>query len=264
MLRFFKMHGIGNDYIFIDNIKNKNKHNFAKLSKKLCDRHFFVGADGIIVLEKSNTCDVKMQIYNSDGSKAKVCGNATRCVAFYVYKKCNKKNITIESANKILKAKILKVKNNKAFVEVNMGKCVYKGNLKINIGGKNASCNIASIGNKHCVIFVDNYDFNIDEIGKKINKLEQFKNGVNVEFVKVQKNNIIKVKVYERGSGETLACGSGACASCYVCYYLKKINKNMPIIVNLDGGKLYIKIKKNNLIMSGECEFVYKGEINWL
>ncbi len=264
MLSFFKMHGLGNDYIFIDNMTNQYKYNFKKLSKKLCDRHFSVGGDGIIVLEQSKKCDVKMQIYNSDGSTAKVCGNATRCVAFYIYQKYNKKNIIIQSASKILTAKIKKVKNNKAFVEVNMGKCFYKGKLKTNIGGKIVTCNIASIGNKHCIIFVDNYDFNIDKMGKAINKLEEFKNGINVEFVKVNNINNIEVKVYERGSGVTLACGSGACASSYVCYCLQKINKNMPVFVNLDGGQLNIKINKNNLIMSGECEFVCKGEINWL
>ncbi len=263
MLKFIKMQGIGNDYIFIDNIKNCYKYNFKTLSKILCKRHFYIGGDGIIVLTKSRICDVKMQIYNSDGSKAKVCGNATRCVAFYIYKILNKKVITIESSNKILKAKIKQVKNNLAYVEVDMGQCKYIKNFNIKIGGKNALCNIASIGNKHCIVFVSQYNFDIKKIGEKINKLDCFKGGVNIEFVKILDKNNIEMKVYERGSGITLACGSGACASAYVCYLLNKVDKKQPINVKLDGGELKIIINKKNVVMNGVCKFVFKGELNW-
>ena len=266
MIKFFKMHGIGNDYIFIDNIENIYSCDFGKLAKRLCDRHYSIGADGIIVLESCKKHDVKMKIYNSDGSKAKNCGNATRCVAFYIFNKRREKNLNILSENKVLKTKIENVKKNKAYVEANMGKCKYLGQIKTDAGGKNVACNIASIGNKHCIVFVDKFNFNINKVALAINNMEMFKSGINVEFVKMQKNNHLCVKVFERGSGRTLACGSGACVSGYVSYCLGKINKkNLPITVELEGGNLNINIdNKNNLIMSGECEFVYKGEINWL
>ena len=240
------------DYIFIDLTQNSQSYNFNKLAKRLSNRNFGIGSDGLIVLTKSKNCDVKMLIFNSDGTKATMCGNATRCTAFYVSKILNKKNITIQSGNKILKANVISVQKNRAVVDVNMGKCKILNKISI----KNKEGYIVDIGNKHCVIFVDNYKINFNKIIKNIN----YKNGINIEFVKIINSKSIQIKVYERGSGFTLACGSGACACAYLCYKLKKVKNN--VTVKLDGGKLNIKIIKNNIHMLGDCEFVYYGEIN--
>ena len=248
MLKFFKMHGIGNDYIFIDNQNNKQKINFGLLSKKICKRHFGVGSDGLIVIKNHKTLDAEMLIYNSDGSKANICGNATRCTAFYLSKKLGKKNISIFSGNKILNCKILKCNNQKAIVCVNMG------SAKILKKAKNRA--IVDIGNKHLVVLVKNYNFDVQKIGQKLS--QKFCDGINVEFVKILSNDKIKIKVYERGSGITLACGSGACASCFALNQLFGLSKN--ILVKLDGGNLFVKIG-TQIQMIGESKFVYKGEI---
>lgn len=252
------MHGIGNDYIYIDETENLQKFDYATISKKLSKRCFSVGSDGIIVIQKSKKADAKIQIYNSDGTKANMCGNASRCVAFYLCKKLNKNNVTIQVANRILNCEVLWKKSNLAKVKVYMGEAKILTTAQRRIKNKSYDLNIVDIGNLHAVVFVENFNFDICQVGKIISNLKEFKNGLNVEFVKIISNNKIKIKVYERGSGLTKSCGSGACASALVFSQIKNIN---DIDVCLDGGKLKILINENKINMIGNAEFVYKGEI---
>ncbi len=220
MLKFFKMQGLGNDYIFIDNMTNEYSYDFSLLAKKLSRRSFCIGSDGLVEIAQSQTCDCKINIFNSDGTKATMCGNATRCVAFYLYQKTHKKKLTIQSDKKTLICKILKVNSNSAIVQVDMGEAnIYK--VK--------DFDIVDVGNKHCLQFVDSFNFNIKKLGKNIN--QNFVDGINVEFVKVLSSNKVRVKVFERGSGITKACGSGACAVAYYCNKIKKLNKKIKIIL---------------------------------
>ena len=242
------MQAIGNDYVFVDNQNSEYNQNFSSLSKKISKRHYGIGSDGLIVISKHKNLDASMQIFNSDGSTAKLCGNATRCVAFYLSKKLNKNQISIYSSGKILKCKILKSSSSKAVVCVNMGNAkIIKTNKKFAL---------VDIGNKHLVVFVKNFNFGLQKIGQKLS--QKFFEGINVEFVKILSDNKIRVKVFERGSGITLACGSGACASSFVAN--KIFGLQNKILVKLDGGSLIVKIDKQ-IQMIGECKFVYKGEI---
>lgn len=259
MISFVKMHGIGNDYIFIDQIQNEQDLDFTKLANKLSKRNYGVGSDGIIVLKACRYADAKMIIYNSDGSVAKMCGNASRCAALYLAKKLNKKNITLQVVGQILDCEILWVKSKVAKVQVVLKSPKIIKKINRQIQNKKYLMHLVDVGNLHAVIFVEDFNFNIAEVGEIINRLKDFKDGINVEFVKIISNDTIQIKVYERGSGITKACGSGACASAFV--FNKIINQNQKNIqVALDGGKLEIKINKDKIIMIGNAEFVYKGE----
>ena len=253
------MQGLGHDYIYIDQIKNNKNINFGILASGLCKRGYGVGADGIIVIKSSNCADAKMIIYNSDGSLAKMCGNATRCVAFYLSKKLNKKNITIQVGNQIANCNILKSGSQSAIVKVEINSPQVLKTIKRQIKNTVYSINIVDVGNLHAVVFVKDFNFNYIQIAKLINKLKDFKDGVNVEFVQIKSLNKIKIKVFERGSGLTKACGSGACASAYL--YKRVFNKDAKKIkVCLDGGCLQIEFCKNKTIMTGAAKYVYKGE----
>ena len=242
------MQGLGNDYIYLDFTQKEMDINVPKLCKVMCKHKFSVGADGIIVLKNSQTCDAKMEIYNSDGSSAKMCGNATRCVSFYLSKKLNKKNIQIECDSGVLKAKVFAKTNNYAQVLVKMG--------KVEILKTRKYFHLVNCGNKHLVVFVKNFNFDVKKIGKKVNKITN--NKVNIEFVQILSKDTLRIKVYERGSGVTLACGSGAVASAYV--YKKICNNTNKVKVCLDGGMLDIFFKGKNVFMYGGAKFVYKGE----
>ena len=242
------MHGLGNDYLFVDNISGKYNYDFSALSKKLSRRGFGVGSDGLVVICKHTSCDCEIKIYNSDGTKATMCGNATRCVAFYLYQKTNKKKCTIKSDKKFLHCKVQKVMGNSAVVEVDIGSATIS-EFKNHI--------VVDVGNKHCLQFVNNFNFDMQKIGKHI--CNSFSDGINVEFIKVIDIDKVRVKVFERGSGITKACGSGACAVAYYCNKIKKLNKKIKII--LDGGFLIIKINNKKIKMIGKCEYVYFGEI---
>ena len=256
MVKFFKMQGIGNDYIFIDNMEGKN--NIKKIKpfvRAICQRHYGVGADGVILLQKSKAADVKIKIYNSDASLANMCGNASRCVAYYIHKKIGKDVVKIQTQNRTITCKMMSTFKDGAKVRVDMGSAFLDKILIVQFEEKEFTLNVVDIGNRHCVIFVDNFNFNVRKFCKYIQNLPIFDDGINVELVQVKKDHI-KVKVYERGSGFTLACGSGACACAFVCY-LKSYTQNY-VNVKLDGGELNIECKEH-IIMTGECRYVYDG-----
>ncbi len=256
MIKFFKMNGIGNDYIFIDNIVKPNKHVTKKIIKKICDRHYGVGGDGVIVLCPTKSADVKMKIYNSDASEANLCGNAARCVAFYMSKKLEKNNITIKSSEKTLYCQVVENEQDHATVSVNLGEAKLIETKILAYKGQKYKLYIVDVGNLHCVTFVKNLNFNTKDFCEQIQNLECFSGNINVDIACV-KNDVIDLIVYERGSGFTMACGSGACASAFVSHYINLTNSK--VVVCQKGGKLAVAITDNNIVMSGECEYVFDG-----
>lgn len=282
MISFTKMHGLGNDYIYIELLDNKNniaQEEVPSLTRYLCNRHFGIGADGVILIDKSNVADFKMTIYNSDGSKAEMCGNGIRCFAKYVYDYglTNNKTINIETDSGVKKA-FLKVENNQVVeITICMGKPVLDINKlkELKFIDKNASNEInliienkefhifpVSIGNPHAVIFMWELDsFDINKYGKLIETNLTFSQKTNVEFVKLIDRGHIKLRVWERGVGETYACGTGACAAAVVCASLGYTRRF--ITVNLKGGDLRINWNNqdNNIYMSGIATKVFEGVI---
>lgn len=260
-MRFTKMQGLGNDYLYVF---GEVPVNIAGLSKKLSDRHFGVGADGMIYISKSDVADFKMRIFNADGSEAKMCGNGIRCVGKYVYDKgyTNKTMLTIETLSGI-RTLWLQIDNGKVkSVTVDMGKVEVKKTTAISVDGKKISLFPVSVGNPHAVIFVDDVQsVPITALGSKIEKHSAFPGGVNVEFVQALGENRLRMRVWERGSGITMACGTGACASACAAVAAKLCTPDEPVFVQLDGGILEIKVDKdNNVLMTGGAEFVFDGE----
>ena len=277
MLEFTKMEGLGNDYIYIDAINQKVK-NIEKLSKKLSDRHFGIGSDGLILIGKSDKADFKMNIYNSDGSQAEMCGNGIRCVGKYVYDKglTNKTVITIETLAGIKKLELFLDNNKASLVKVDMGEPIlkannipvinyslseYEGKKFIKTKVNDYDLTLVSMGNPHAVCFLDTLDFDIKKVGPIIENDKNFPNRINVEFIKVKNKKKIDMRVWERGAGETLACGTGACAA-LVASYLNGYTER-KVIVNLLGGKLEIEWgKDNHIYMTGPARKVFEGKID--
>lgn len=267
------MQGLGNDYIYI-NCLNNDVTNPQHLAIKLSDRHFGVGADGIVLIKKSNIADFRMQMFNADGSQAEMCGNAARCIGKYVYQNglTTKTNISLETLAGI---KYLTLNISDGIVDtvsVDMGEPILQSRLipinsdsinqKITVFDKSFNVTCVSMGNPHAVIYVPDVDnFDVHTIGSTIENHSLFPQKTNVEFIQVIDRQTLKMRVWERGSGETLACGTGACAS-LVASVLNNISDNAATI-KLLGGDLYIHWDKNTnrVHMTGPCEFVFYGEI---
>lgn len=266
-MKFTKMHGLGNDYIYIeDNGKNID---YSKLSIILSDRHKGIGADGIITISKSNKADFFMQIYNADGSKGEMCGNGIRCVGKYVYDNhlTNKTSITIDTLAGI-KYLDLNVENNIVkSVKVDMGipTCHDKTPLNIDkIKHKLYDYDVydISMGNPHTALFVPTITNElVHELGPQIENDKYYPTRTNVEFISTNKDNEIDMRVWERGSGETMACGTGACAAAVATMLLNK--QKGTITVHLLGGDLKITwLENNHILMEGPATKVFEGEFN--
>lgn len=263
---FYKYHGAGNDFIMIDNMNGRVSVS-AEYVARLCDRHFGVGADGLILLEASDKADCFMNYFNSDGTMAEMCGNGVRCTAkfFLEQTKSSKKEMSIDT-----RAGIKKIICNEdglpaqaGSFSVNMGAPVFShkdfpdGSLEL----ENISFSFVSMGNPHAVGFVaDVNQVNLLNIGPRIENDSHFPNKINVELVQKISDDYFKVKVWERGSGATLACGTGACA---VYAILKKENKNLEeATLEFPGGKLFLsENEKGEVILCGPAECVFKGEM---
>ncbi len=274
--KFTKMQGTGNDYIYFNCIGNPIV-NPEGLAVRLSDRHFGVGADGIILICDSDVADVKMRMFNADGSEGKMCGNGIRCVAKYCYDNSivNKqqmsietlsgiKNIDIHTQNgvaKLITVDMGKVQLNPASLPVKLdGESVVARTCKI--GGKDYDVTCVSMGNPHCVVFVKNVEnLNIGQIGKAFEESPLFPEGVNVEFVKVIDKRTLKMRVWERGSGETWSCGTGACAVAVAAVLNGYCNKGEEISVKLLGGDLTVKYTDEAVYMTGGAVKVYDGEV---
>lgn len=272
-LEFTKMHGIGNDYIYIDVAKNKDlkeiftRYSIGALVRYLSNRNFGIGGDGVIFIEKSMIADFKMRIFNSDGTEAEMCGNGIRCFAKYIYdQKLTEKDIlkieTLAGIKEVKKEKHI-LEPSKETIEqyvVNMGKPIIFGNLSISVLDKNIQLTKILIGNPHAVIFTkDIENIPIKKYGPLIENHKYFPQKTNVEFVEILENNLIKMRVWERGSGETFACGTGSCAAVVAGVSNNLIKRDVKVL--LRGGELDINWDKktNNIYMKGMATKVYDG-----
>jgi len=277
MFYFCKMHATGNDFVIIDCIKTKFQYSLKMLSEFLCDRHFGVGADGVIFIEKSDIADFKMRIFNLDGTEAKMCGNGIRCLAKYVFEKrlIRKEKLKIETLAGIKELELIVENRTVISAKVNMGSPIFEyskipvtysevtksNGIIININKKEYEFFPVSIGNPHVVCFVENLEaLKIEEIGPIVENYKYFPDRTNVEFVKVIDKNNIEVRIWERGVGETLSCGTGACAASVISI-IKKFTES-ELTVNVKGGKLKVLYDKDNLILNGPASIVYDGHIN--
>lgn len=273
-LKFTKMHGLGNDFVMLD-LRKKKFPGLRKKAKLICDRHFGVGCDQIITIEPSKKADYKMRIFNADGSEVEMCGNGIRCFAKYLWDRKDskirkKKFLDVETNAGIIRPSIVK----KDMVEVDMGEAILDGpaipttfkakviNKPIRVGWNKYKITALSMGNPHCVIFTDSVDnIDLEEIGPKIEHMPIFPSRVNVEFVEVINSKRVKARVWERGSGITLACGTGACAVAVAAHLNGHTGRKVR--VDLPGGALNIEWTKNNrVLMTGPAAEVYSGELN--
>lgn len=272
-LEFTKMHGIGNDYIYIDVAKNRDlkeiftRYSIGALVRYLSNRNFGIGGDGVIFIEKSMIADFKMRIFNSDGTEAEMCGNGIRCFAKYIYdQKLTEKDIlkieTLAGIKEVKKEKHI-LEPSKETIEqyvVNMGKPIISGNFSISVLDKNIQLTKILIGNPHAVIFTkDIENIPIKKYGPLIENHKYFPQKTNVEFVEILENNLIKMRVWERGSGETFACGTGSCAAIVAGVSNNLIKRDVKVL--LRGGELDINWDKktNNIYMKGMATKVYDG-----
>ena len=276
LISFTKMHGIGNDYIYIDCFKEKFTADDAKkYSSMLSNRHYSIGADGVILIMPSDNADVRMRMFNADGSESEMCGNGVRCVAKYAYDKGISKNnpMKIETLRGILEAKLFIKDSEVDSVEINMDSPIFDG-LKIpttidknpiidepiNIDGKIYNFTAVSMGNPHAVIFLDDIDnIDINYIGSYIENNNIFPNRTNVEFVKIISRGEVKQRTWERGSGETLACGTGASAVCAAGFISGRTDNT--ILNHLLGGDLILRYENNQIFMKGEARYSFEGKI---
>lgn len=275
-MKFYKMHGIGNDYIYFDCMQGEIK-NPEELAIKLSDRHFGIGGDGIILLCKSEIADCRMRMFNADGSEGRMCGNGVRCVGKLAhdlgYVKGNICRVETLSGVKTLEFTLDK-KGKVASANVDMGAAVLDGekipsafkgesvvSQPLNVDGEEYKVTLVSMGNPHCVVFADPDNINLEKIGKKFENHTAFPERINTEFVKVLDKNHIKMRVWERGSGETLACGTGACASAVAACLNGLCTKGEEITVSLLGGDLKILYTDKTVYMTGPATLVFTGEI---
>lgn len=279
MIKFTKMHGLGNDYVYIDCTDEQKIKNISSLAQFISNRHFGVGSDGLILICKSDIADFKMRMFNYDGTEAEMCGNGIRCVGKFVYDKglTKKDNITVETLAGIKKLKFNIKKGNVETVEVDMGEPILEPdkvpviseeaivkNLKIKARENEFKFTCVSMGNPHAITIVDNTkDFNIEKYGPVLEKDEHFPRRANIEFIELVDKNNIKIRVWERGAGETLACGTGACASVVACALNGYIENEAN--VELLGGTLKIRWDKenNHIYMTGPATTVFEGEIDY-
>jgi diaminopimelate epimerase len=272
-MKFWKMHGLGNDYVVIDNRDAKiSDSEAAELAVKLCKRRFSVGADGVLFVSNSAVADVKMRIFNADGSEAEMCGNGIRCFAKYCYENgiARKSEIVVETLAGVKRTWLTVEGGVVQSVMVDMGvpelersKIPMTGegkfiNEPLRVNGDSYKATCLSVGNPHCVIFVDSADFPVEHVGSKIENHPLFPKRTNVEFAQILGENEVKVRVWERGCGETLACGTGACATVVAGKLLGKLGEKVR--VHLLGGDLTVEYG-DRLFLNGAAEKVFEGTL---
>lgn len=287
LFTFYKMHGTGNDFIVIDGRQGKEKlltdEYFQSIAKTISNRNFGIGCDQILLIRDSIVADFKMIIFNSDGSSSSMCGNGLRCCALFAYKYANetidKEEMIVETTSLVVNVSIIHSEDNDYLVKVNMGiPNVLSSNLMVKTIDENNNDIIfesysISFGNPHCITFLNDHNskvdsFNINHFGPQIeNNLELFPEKTNVEFIEVRDKDKIMMRVWERGCGETLSCGSGACAAGAAT--ILKYGSSNSVHIKLRGGELFIEWNPetdskgnyfNSLYMTGKATFVFKGE----
>ena len=276
MIKFTKMHGLGNDYVYIDAI-NQKIENESSLAKFVSNRHFGIGSDGLILICKSEVADFKMRMFNSDGSEAEMCGNGIRCVGKFVYDKdlTNKTTVKIETLAGI-KTLILNTKDGKVgTARVDMGEPILEAekipvistekpvkNLELEAENKKFKFTCVSMGNPHAITIVENTkEFDVEKYGKVLEVDKAFPKKANIEFAQIVDRQNINMRVWERGAGETLACGTGACATAVACNLNGLTDRKVNI--ELLGGTLNIEWNEtdNHVYMTGPAVTVFDGEL---
>lgn len=276
-MKFSKMQGLGNDYIYVNTFE-ETVEDPVKTAIFVSDRHFGIGGDGLILINPSKVADCEMEMYNADGSRGEMCGNGIRCVAKYVYDRgiCKKEKISIETLAGIKTVDITEEDGEAKMIRVDMGSPIlnpkdvpvdFSGDKMVNeeivVDGKTYRGTAVSMGNPHFVIFMeeDVRDLDLNKIGPSFENHKIFPNRVNTEFVNIIDRTHIRMRVWERGSGETLACGTGSCA-CVVAGVLNGLTDN-EVDVELLGGHLidFYDEQKNTVFMTGPANFVFDGEV---
>ncbi len=276
-MKFAKMQGTGNDYIYV-NCFDESIDDPPAAAKILSDRHFGIGSDGLVLILPSDIADFRMDIYNSDGSRAKMCGNAARCVAKYVCdsKMTDKDMISLETLGGIRYINVYKECGKVTSAQVNMGAPILKNrdipvliesdtvvSQPLEVGGRVYPVTCLSMGNPHCVVFSKNIDsVNIQKIGAEFENHPAFPDRINTEFVQPLSASRIKMRVWERGAGETLSCGTGACAAAVACILNGYCKRDTDITVSLRGGELSVKWSADgDVYLTGSAQTVFTGEI---
>jgi diaminopimelate epimerase len=277
-MKFTKMQGIGNDYVYV-NCFEETVADPERVSEIISDRHFGIGADGLVLIMPSNKADFRMRMFNADGSEGNMCGNATRCIGKFVYdnRLTDKTNITLETRSGIKKLTLYPENGKVKTVLVDMGKAVLKPadipmnvsgdtfiNKPITVDGKEVFITAVSMGNPHAVTYVDDVDsLELEKIGPSFENHPLFPERVNTEFIKILDESTMQMRVWERGSGETWACGTGACAATAASVLNGYFPHDKEITVKLRGGDLFITYKSDGtVLMRGPAETVFTGEID--
>lgn len=276
-LKFTKMHGAGNDYIYVNGFTEKIEGDLTKTIVELSNRNKGIGSDGLVFILPSDTCDFRMQMFNSDGSEAEMCGNASRCVGKYVYDNglTTKKEITLETKAGVKYITLLEGDAKVRKIKVDMGEPILEPSLipvsiaeepvlnyPLVIDGKEWKISCVSMGNPHAVIFTTGIDkLDLPVLGPKVENNKIFPRKTNTEFIEVLDRNTLNMRVWERGAGETQACGTGACAAAVAAMLNKLCDRKVTI--HLLGGDLEIEwdINSNHVYMTGEAVTVYEGTI---
>ncbi len=277
-LPFTKMSACGNDYIYFNCLDGHEITSPESLAVSLSHRHFGIGGDGVVLMEKSDVADIKMRMYNLDGSEGRMCGNAVRCIGKYVYENgyVPKTDMTVETPSGIKQLKLFVQNGVVDFATVNMGKAILEPeqipvkirglefknvlNYPVKIDEKEYSITCISMGNPHAVVFWNNLDnLDIEKIGPAFEYSPLFPERVNIEFVQIINSTTLKMRVWERGSGETWACGTGACAAAVAAVLNGYCSRDKQITVKLKGGDLLIKYTDDAVYLSGKAEKVYEG-----
>lgn len=275
-MKFTKMEGLGNDYVYV-NCFRETVDNPSEVAKKVSDRHFGIGSDGLILIKPSEVADFRMDMYNADGSQAEMCGNGIRCVAKYVYDYglTDKTSISIETLAGIKYLDLQVTDGKVSLITVNMGSPelipdkipVISNSTRvvdepIEVDGTTYKMTCVSMGNPHCIVFVDDTaSFPLETVGPLFENHERFPKRVNTEFIQLLDRKTVNMRVWERGSGETLACGTGACASAVACI-LNGLTED-EITLHLLGGDLIVRWdqEENLVYMTGPARVVFDGEI---
>lgn len=274
MMNFTKMHGAGNDYVYISAFTEQIPDDLSNLAVEMSDRHTGVGGDGIVLICPSDVADVRMRMFNADGSEAEMCGNAIRCVAKYVFDRgiVPKETLTAETGAGILTLELFTENGQVEQVRVNMGQPILISekiptqlagdppqNTPLEVNGETLSVTCVSMGNPHCITFVDEVtDHHIFGLGPKVENHDAFPNRINAEFVRVINRGEVEMRVWERGSGETQACGTGACAVAVAAAMTDRTDRT--IIAHLPGGDLKLEwAESGDVFMTGPATFVFDG-----
>ena len=276
-LKFTKMHGCGNDYIYFNCFEQSIDHP-EELAVALSDRHFGVGGDGIILICPSDKADAKMRIFNADGSEGKMCGNGIRCVGKYLYDSgiARKPKLTVDTLSGVKTLQIEVADGIAVGATVNMGKAILTPsdipvrmegeravNVPITVNGTQQHVTCVSMGNPHCIVFVDDVDsLDLPAIGPGFEHHELFPERINTEFIRVIDDHTLQMRVWERGSGETWACGTGACASAVAAVLNGYCPMNEEITLHLRGGDLRIRYTEQAVYMTGPATKVFEGSID--